>query len=155
MPLHPVTENFVMARKTPEIDTQSPQYQELADYLKRVLAQDQKFQGLTHFRDIEDYAIAAGNILAREIYSQSAKQLTSQAESLHPCPDCGRQCSGSFESRDLQTRCGPVSIKEAKYHCPRCRRDFFPLPTKSGSDSSKLQPKTARSHGHNQRRLIV
>jgi hypothetical protein len=33
-----------MARKTPEIDTQSSQYQELADYLKRILAQDQKFQ---------------------------------------------------------------------------------------------------------------
>jgi len=42
-----------MARKTPEIDTHSPQYQELADYLERILAQDQKFQGRPIFMTLK------------------------------------------------------------------------------------------------------
>lgn len=144
-----------MARQTPEIDTQSPAYQEFAAYLKRKLEQDSQTQPLTHFGDIETYAMAIGNIIACEVYSNAAHQQSSQAEPTKPCPDCGQPCSSSIQTRELKTRCGPVPISEAKYHCPRCRRAFFPLPTKPGPKSPQLQPQTARSSRHVRRRRSV
>jgi hypothetical protein len=54
-----VKENFFIASTTPEIDTQSAHYQKVATYLNCILTQDQNFQRLPHFLDIEDYAIAA------------------------------------------------------------------------------------------------
>ena len=144
-----------MARTNPELDTQSPVYQEFAAYLKRTMEQEQQARPLIHFSEIESYAMAIGNIVAREVYSNAASQQAFQAFSTQPCPDCGKDCTSSIQARDLQTRCGPVSVNEAKYHCPRCRRDFFPLPTKPGPDSSELQPKADRGSGHVRRRRVV
>jgi hypothetical protein len=38
----------------------------------------------------------------------------------------------------LDTRDGPIPLKEARHYCPRCRRVFFPQQTAPGPGSSSL-----------------
>lgn len=77
--------------------------------------------------DIEDAMIRIGDAVAREVGVQKLARHTGEASGLCPCPHCGQ--AGVYlkrRERDLISSRGKVPLTEAKYHCPKCRRDFFP-----------------------------
>jgi hypothetical protein len=77
--------------------------------------------------DIEDTMIRIGDAVAREVGVQKLARHTGDASGSCPCPQCGH--AGVYlkrRSRQLITSRGQVPLTEAKHHCPKCRRNFFP-----------------------------
>lgn len=77
--------------------------------------------------DIENTMIRIGDAVAREVGVQKLARHTEDASGSPPCPDCGH--AGVYlkrRSRQLITSRGQVPLTESKYHCPKCRRNFFP-----------------------------
>jgi hypothetical protein len=75
---------------------------------------------------VESRAAEIGDMLAAEVVRQKAV-LRPPQENESLCPQCGQpgRYQGKQE-RPLLTRRGPTTIVEPKYHCPCCRKDFFP-----------------------------
>jgi hypothetical protein len=77
--------------------------------------------------DIEDAMIRIGDAVAREVGVQKLACHTGDASGACPCPHCGQ--AGVYlkrQSRELISSRGNVPLSEAKYYCPKCRRNFFP-----------------------------
>ena len=77
--------------------------------------------------DIEDAMIRIGDAVAREVGVQKLARHTGEASGPRVCPHCGQ--AGVYlkrRERDLISSRGKVPLTEAKYHCPTCRRNFFP-----------------------------
>jgi hypothetical protein len=77
--------------------------------------------------DIENAMIRIGDAVAREVGVQKLARHTGDASGPSPCPHCGH--AGVYlkrHSRELISSRGQVPLTEAKYHCPKCRRNFFP-----------------------------
>lgn len=75
---------------------------------------------------IETKAVEIGDAVSVEIVRhKSAARPAADEEST--CPQCGKlgRYRGHRE-RELVSRRGPVSIREAEYFCPCCRKAFFP-----------------------------
>ena len=77
--------------------------------------------------DIENDMIRIGDAVAREVGVQKLARHTGQAGSPCQCPRCGKEgvCLERRE-RELISSRGKVPLTEAKYFCPKCRRNFFP-----------------------------
>lgn len=76
--------------------------------------------------DIENEMVRIGDLVAREVGVQKLARHTQKVKD-DRCPHCGRSCDRVADrERNLITRRGEVALTEAKYHCDRCRRDFFP-----------------------------
>jgi hypothetical protein len=115
-----------MFRNSPTDSAQDARLQQLLGMVtEEFFAVDQTAAGLD-FATIEQRAHEAGRKLARQLSEQAASQCAESAEREQPCPDCGQLCAGTVEERPLDTRDGPISLKEARHTCPRCRRVFFP-----------------------------
>jgi transposase-like protein len=68
-----------------------------------------------------------GDAVAREFGRRSLARHTSRACEHPPCPDCGSPGQRREQrTRRLITSRGLVPVTEAKFHCPKCRRLFFP-----------------------------
>jgi hypothetical protein len=76
--------------------------------------------------------------VARLLCEQTASQCAESAEHEQPCPGCGQPCAGTIRERPLETRDGPISLREGRHDCPRCRRVFFPQSTAPGLGSPLL-----------------
>jgi Zn finger protein HypA/HybF involved in hydrogenase expression len=77
--------------------------------------------------DIEDAMIRIGDSVAREVGVQKLARHTGEASGSCPCPHCGQ--AGVYvkrRARELISSRGNVPLSEAKYYCPKCRRNFFP-----------------------------
>jgi DNA-directed RNA polymerase subunit RPC12/RpoP len=77
--------------------------------------------------DIEGTMIRIGDAVAREVGVQKLARHTGEASGPCPCPHCGHV--GVYlkrHSRQLISSRGQVPLTEAKYRCPKCRRNFFP-----------------------------
>jgi len=76
--------------------------------------------------DIEDAMVRIGDLVACEVGVQKFARHTEKVKD-DRCPRCGR-AGDRVEDRDREiiTRRGTVPVGEAKYHCHKCRRDFFP-----------------------------
>lgn len=75
---------------------------------------------------VETQAVAIGDAISTELLERRAAELpTSNEDSI--CPKCGKlgRYKGQRE-RELTGRRGPVTIAEAEYFCPCCRKAFFP-----------------------------
>jgi hypothetical protein len=75
---------------------------------------------------IETKAVEIGDAVSVELVRQkSTAQPPADEES--SCPQCGKlgRYRGHRE-RELVSRRGPVTIREAEYFCPCCRKAFFP-----------------------------
>lgn len=76
--------------------------------------------------DIEDAMVRIGDLVAREVGVQKFARHTEQVKD-DRCPRCGRAGDRVADrDREIITRRGTVAVAEAKYHCRKCRRDFFP-----------------------------
>jgi hypothetical protein len=105
--------------------------QERIKALVAALLAEEEAEGLDAPRetidDIENTMIRIGDAVAREVGVQKLARHTGEASGPRPCPHCGH--AGVYfkrRSRQLISSRGQVPLTEAKYHCPKCRRNFFP-----------------------------
>ncbi len=126
-----------MFRSSPADSAQDARLQQLLGMVTEEFFAVEQTAGLD-FATIEQRAHEAGRKVARRLSEQAASQCAESAEREHPCPDCGQSCAGTVEERLLETRDGPISLKEARHTCPRCRRVFFPQSTAPGLGSPPL-----------------
>ena len=115
-----------MFHASPSDLTQDPRVQRLLEMAKEEFFAVDQTAAAVNFATIEDRAHEAGRKVARLLCEQAASQCAESAERPQACPDCGQLCSGTIEVRPLETRDGPVSLKEARHYCSQCRRVFFP-----------------------------
>lgn len=75
---------------------------------------------------IETRAVAIGDAVSAELIKQQSTDRPLE-ENESTCPKCGKlgRYQGQRE-RELIGRRGPVTITEPEYHCPCCRKAFFP-----------------------------
>ena len=87
-----------------------------------------------NINDIEDGMVWIGDMVAREFGVQKLARHTGRVPEHPPCPWCGQAGEHLGEqTRNLITRRGEVPLTEAKYHCPKCRRLFFPSDLRAGT----------------------
>ena len=87
-----------------------------------------------NINDIEDAMVRIGDQVAREVGVQKLACHTSQAPERPPCPRCGHSGEQVGQrTRHVISRRGQVPVTEAKYHCPKCRRLFFPSDRRVGA----------------------
>jgi len=127
-----------MFRSSPTDSTQDARLQRLLGMVEdEFFAVDQTAAAL-NFAAIEQRAHEAGRKVARLLCEQAASQCAESAQREQACPDCGQLCAGTIAERPLDTRDGPIPLKEARHDCPRCRRVFFPQQTAPGPGSPPL-----------------
>jgi uncharacterized protein with PIN domain len=79
-------------------------------------------------------------LLAGQLSERSQEVAHSESQ---PCPDCGQSSSlAETQHRELDSLRGPIEYDDPAYHCPTCRRSFFP--------GSRLDGIVRQSHGDSQ-----
>ncbi len=91
--------------------------------------EQQRLRAAGTFVQLEQLACEIGDEVTRQLLNG---QLTERCQEVantpsQPCPDCG-QASSQSESRhrELDGLRGTIAYDDLAYHCPSCRRDFFP-----------------------------
>jgi hypothetical protein len=98
----------------------------VADEIVAELGELDASQGTCWFDAIEREATAIGDAVSRALMARRAAQREAE-EREASCPTCGRAGrSQGDRARELITCRGPATIREPKYYCPCCRKDFFP-----------------------------
>lgn len=75
---------------------------------------------------IEDVAVLAARAAFDAVIARALELQNQQLPEKLPCPSCRTSTSVRFESRTIQGRLGPATIREPVCHCSVCDRDFFP-----------------------------
>ena len=77
--------------------------------------------------ELEELACEIGDEVTRQLLGEELAKRSQQVDGSQTCPDCG-QSSSSSEShhRKLESSRGEIEYFEPAYHCPTCRRAFFP-----------------------------
>jgi hypothetical protein len=139
-----------MARKqfTPQ-DLQ--QIQELAAGWGKIIAKrafGEQGPGLdADLSALEAVAAAAARGLTQGTLTTLLQQQAQTLGSQQPCPACGTLCPITSEARPLHVQGGQaITYDEPLGHCPACRRDFFPPPTRLASGRTRLQPRRPGHH---------
>ena len=93
--------------------------------LSEELGEVDESMGVCWLDAIENQAIEIGDAVTAQLVNSKSIDRPAQDESV--CPQCGKwgQYKGTRE-RELLTRRGPATIAEPEYHCPCCRKAFFP-----------------------------
>jgi uncharacterized protein with PIN domain len=79
--------------------------------------------------ELEELACEIGDEVTRQLLSEElGERSTEVAESQSQlCPDCGQSSSSSeAHHRKLESSRGQIEYFEPAFHCPTCRRAFFP-----------------------------
>jgi hypothetical protein len=74
---------------------------------------------------VETQAVQIGDAIHAEFVKQWSAKRPAEDEAI--CPQCGKL--GRYEGRrqrELLGRRGPITLTEPEYHCPCCRKSFFP-----------------------------
>jgi hypothetical protein len=77
------------------------------------------------FSDIEQLATRIGRSVARQLTEQTLDEQAREQAAEVLCPQCGRACRVTRQTRHLITVPGEVCYDEPAGHCGSCRRDFF------------------------------
>ncbi len=92
----------------------------------RELGEADDSNALSWLDALETQAVAIGDAVGVELLQRQAQHRAVAAEQ-SACPQCGKLCCQQGQrERQLLGRRGPVTISEPEYHCPACRRAFFP-----------------------------
>ena len=83
-----------------------------------------------NFDAIEAVAFQAAQAVIKGTIQQSLSQQMRKLGETQSCPQCRRVCPVETEPRELIVRGATVQYDEPKCHCPTCRRDFFPSPSR-------------------------
>jgi len=84
------------------------------------------FSTTPHYSVIENFAHEAGVQLSCLVQAQQAALVAAEAGTTAACPECGNICHVTTKTRDVKSIDGAVELAEAKGHCSRCERSFFP-----------------------------
>jgi uncharacterized protein with PIN domain len=91
--------------------------------------EQQRLRAAGTFVELEELACEIGDEVTRQLMSgQLAERSNEAAESdSQVCPDCGQSSSQcDTQHRKVDSSRGPIEYFEPAYHCPSCRRAFFP-----------------------------
>jgi len=81
------------------------------------------------FVELEELACEIGDEVTRQLMSEELAGRSNEAAEAESqaCPDCGQSsCNSEAHHRKLDSLRGEVEYFEPAYHCPTCRRAFFP-----------------------------
>jgi uncharacterized protein with PIN domain len=81
------------------------------------------------FVELEELACEIGDEVTRQLLGDElAERCADVAHSeSQPCPDCGQSSSQAEpQHRELDSSRGTIEYGDPAYHCPTCRRSFFP-----------------------------
>jgi hypothetical protein len=74
---------------------------------------------------LEDMTTEVGDAVATALFEKQSESRAKNAEAA--CPKCGKPSHyRGVRKRQLIGRRGPVTISEPEFHCPCCRKAFFP-----------------------------
>lgn len=80
----------------------------------------------------EAWGVQLGDELARAATEQALPAAADSPEEA-TCPECRRLTRWKgVRKRRIETRRGVIHISEPEYHCPSCRRSFFPSDARVG-----------------------
>ena len=80
----------------------------------------------------EEWGVQLGDELARAATEQALPAAVDLPEEA-TCPQCRRLGRRKgVRQRRIETRRGAIHVGEPEYHCPRCRRSFFPSDPDAG-----------------------
>jgi hypothetical protein len=91
--------------------------------------EQQRLRAAGTFVELEELACQIGDevtrqLLAGQLAERGHEVVDSGAQS---CPDCGQAtCRSDPQHRQLDSLRGTIEYDEPAYHCPSCRRAFFP-----------------------------
>ncbi len=81
----------------------------------------------------EEWGVRLGDELARAVTEQALPTAT-QSPGEATCPQCqGQARRKGVRKRRIETRRGTIHLLEPEYHCPGCRRSFFPSDARVGN----------------------
>lgn len=89
----------------------------------------QRLRAAGTFVELEELACQIGDEVTRQLMAgQLAERSNEVADSgSQSCPDCGQASSRTeMQHRELGSLRGTIEYDEPAYHCPTCRRAFFP-----------------------------
>jgi hypothetical protein len=92
------------------------------------------------FDTLEQVAVDAAQALIQGTIEQALRQQLVQLGAEQPCPTCERACPVETVPREIVVRAATVVYDEPKCHCPSCRRDFFPSPSRAPAGRPSLPP---------------
>jgi len=83
------------------------------------------------FRELEGWAVVAGDRLGRWLLERkiSSESTEAEREKEHDCPYCGKPARPREEGperREVYAKPGSVCFEREGFYCPSCRKVFFP-----------------------------
>lgn len=103
-------------------------------------AEKQRLAAAGTFIELEELAIEIGDEVTRQLMNRELVDRSNQTAeaSTADCPDCSSSGSpGDPLHRELQSTRGELSYHEPSFHCPSCRRNFFPSGRPNGIASPR------------------
>lgn len=118
----------------------------VSEIVQQLARQEQRrLRAAGTFVELEQLACEIGDEVTRQLLNG---QLTERSQEVaaapsQPCPDCGQSSSQSeLRHRELDGLRGTIEYDDPAYHCPSCRRAFFP--------GSRLHGLAGQGHGDSQ-----
>lgn len=115
----------------------------ISGIVRQLAKQEQKrLRAAGTFVALEELACEIGDAVTRQLLSEELAQRSNEAAEAESqaCPDCGQSsCKSEAYHRKLDSSRGEFEYFEPAYHCPTCRRAFFP--------GSRLDRLARASHG--------
>jgi len=102
----------------------------LAGIVGQLAAQEQeRLRAAGTIVELEELACEIGDEVTRQLMRGELAERGNEAaeEATQVCPDCGQATANSDRHhRRLESVRGEIEYFEPAYHCPSCRRAFFP-----------------------------
>ncbi len=83
------------------------------------------------FDTLEQVAVDAARAVVQGTIEQGLRQQVLKLGAEQPCPTCERACPVGTVPREIVVQGATVAYDEPRCHCPTCRRDFFPSPSRT------------------------
>lgn len=102
----------------------------ISGFVKQMAEQEQRrLRAAGTFVELEELACEIGDEVTRQLMGAELAERSNEAAEAGSqcCPDCGQASSrADTQHRKLDSSRGRVEYFEPAYHCPSCRRAFFP-----------------------------
>ena len=102
----------------------------LAGIVNQLAVQEQqRLRAAGTIVELEELACEIGDEVTRQLISGELAERGNEAAeaATQVCPDCGQATANSdSHRRQLESLRGAIDYFEPAYHCPSCRRAFFP-----------------------------
>jgi len=102
----------------------------ISEIVSQLARQEQaRLRAAGTFVELEELACEIGDEVTRQLMAGQLDERSCEAAGAEsqPCPDCGQASTRcQFEHRELDSLRGKIEYDDPAYHCPTCRRAFFP-----------------------------